>query len=138
MGQRVNILEMTAPGHPTLHPLFHEGTGPAPPTFAGIVTRRPLTLQLLNVPKGTDAKPYGEFFHKPGVKFTEFTRIRDEIQCATDDEAGAGKAISRKPIQLKIYSPDVLNLTLVDLPGITKGVHPWRFAQSFILGRGQG
>ena len=39
---------------------------------------------------------------------------------ATDDEAGAGKAISRKPIQLKIHSPHVLNLTLVDLPGITK------------------
>ena len=28
--------------------------------------------------------------------------------------------ISRKPINLRIYSPHVLNLTLVDLPGLTK------------------
>ena len=30
------------------------------------------------------------------------------------------KGISAKTINLKIYSPHVLNLTLVDLPGITK------------------
>jgi dynamin 1-like protein len=28
--------------------------------------------------------------------------------------------VSSKPINLKIYSPRVLNLTLVDLPGMTK------------------
>ena len=30
------------------------------------------------------------------------------------------KGISSEPIRLKIYSPKVLNLTLVDLPGVTK------------------
>ncbi|VEL12906.1 unnamed protein product [Protopolystoma xenopodis] len=30
------------------------------------------------------------------------------------------QSISSEPISLKIYSPDVFNLTLVDLPGITK------------------
>ena len=30
------------------------------------------------------------------------------------------KGISKKPIRLKVFSPHVLNLTLVDLPGLTK------------------
>ena len=30
------------------------------------------------------------------------------------------QGISNKPINLKIFSPHVLNLTLVDLPGLTK------------------
>lgn len=90
------------------------------PRGSGIVTRRPLILQLHHVPKAPDARPYGEFAHKPNARFYEFADIRTEIIRSTDEEAGAGKAISRKPIQLRIHSPDVLNLTLVDLPGITK------------------
>ena len=38
----------------------------------------------------------------------------------TDRSTGRNKGISNKSINLKIYSPRVLNLTLVDLPGITK------------------
>lgn len=34
--------------------------------------------------------------------------------------AGQNKGISKLPIHLRIYSPDVLDLTLVDLPGLTK------------------
>ena len=33
---------------------------------------------------------------------------------------GTNKGISDVPINLKIYSPTVTNLTLIDLPGITK------------------
>ena len=33
---------------------------------------------------------------------------------------GSNKGISSIPINLRVYSPHVLNLTLVDLPGITK------------------
>ena len=38
----------------------------------------------------------------------------------TDRLTGTNKGISSVPIYLKIYSPHVLNLTLVDLPGLTK------------------
>ena len=39
--------------------------------------------------------------------------------------AGQNKGISKLPINLRIYSPNVLDLTLVDLPGLTKvGVFP--------------
>lgn len=63
---------------------------------------------------------YGVFSHCKDKKFREFDAIRMEIQAATDHVAGAGKNISDNPINLRIYSPKVLNLTLVDLPGLTK------------------
>lgn len=53
-------------------------------------------------------------------KFTSFDDIRAEIEAETDRETGTNKGISEKPINLRIYSPKVLDLTLVDLPGITK------------------
>lgn len=42
------------------------------------------------------------------------------MQLETERELGTNKGISEKQIRLKIYSPNVLNITLVDLPGITK------------------
>jgi replication fork clamp-binding protein CrfC len=38
----------------------------------------------------------------------------------TDEIAGDDKNISNEVIALTIYSPHVLDLTMVDLPGITK------------------
>ncbi|EAY93838.1 hypothetical protein OsI_15615 [Oryza sativa Indica Group] len=38
----------------------------------------------------------------------------------TDKEAGGNKGVSEKQIRLKIFSPNVLDITLVDLPGITR------------------
>ena len=63
---------------------------------------------------------WGEFLHLPNQKFYDFSEIRAEIQRETDRLTGKNKGISNKAINLKIYSPHVLNLTLVDLPGITK------------------
>lgn len=42
------------------------------------------------------------------------------MQAETDREAGENKGVSKKQIRLKIFSPNVLNITLVDLPGITR------------------
>lgn len=42
------------------------------------------------------------------------------LQAETEKEVGVNKGVSDKQIRLKIYSPSVLNITLVDLPGITK------------------
>lgn len=49
-----------------------------------------------------------------------FDEIRQEIERETDRMAGSNKGICPEPISLKIYSSKVVNLTLVDLPGITK------------------
>ena len=63
---------------------------------------------------------YGEFLHKPDRKYTDFEEIRAEIDADTERIAGDNKGISDVPINLKITSPHVLNLTLVDLPGLMK------------------
>lgn len=109
------------------------------PRGTGIVTRRPLVLQLINRRKGgagtgnsadlvdvgnkqseDNAEEWGEFLHLPGKKFYKFEDIRSEIVRETDAKTGKNLGISPVPINLRIYSPHVLTLTLVDLPGLTK------------------
>ncbi|XP_078493592.1 dynamin-1 isoform X11 [Ciona intestinalis] len=86
------------------------------PRGSGIVTRRPLVLQLITAKNGE----WGEFLHCKGKKFTDFNEIRKEIEEETDRMTGSNKGISAIPINLRVHSPHVLNLTLVDLPGMTK------------------
>lgn len=106
------------------------------PRGAGIVTRRPLILQLINVPEDDETEPHtaqsvvtsyewAEFHHIPNRRFTEFQDVKREIENETARIAGTNKGINRQPINLKIYSPHVLNLTLVDLPGLTKVI--WNY-----------
>ncbi|EHK16474.1 uncharacterized protein TRIVIDRAFT_41279 [Trichoderma virens Gv29-8] len=106
------------------------------PRGSGIVTRRPLILQLINIPEDeTVPDPYNdpyrspgaarrsewaEFHHIPNRRFNDFIDVKREIENETARVAGTNKGINRQPINLKIYSPHVLNLTLVDLPGLTK------------------
>ncbi|KAG4072058.1 hypothetical protein HA402_015557 [Bradysia odoriphaga] len=85
------------------------------PRGSGIVTRRPLILQLIN-----GNAEWGEFLHCKGKKFVDFNEIRAEIESETDRMTGSNKGISNVPINLRVYSPNVLNLTLIDLPGLTK------------------
>ncbi|XP_045492569.1 dynamin-1-like protein isoform X4 [Colias croceus] len=101
------------------------------PRGPGIVTRRPLILQLVYSPKeskehrsaeeGTiNLEEWGKFLHTKEKIYTDFDQIRQEIERETDRMAGSNKGICPEPINLKIYSTKVVNLTLVDLPGITK------------------
>uniref|UniRef100_A0A8D1N0P9 Dynamin-2 n=1 Tax=Sus scrofa TaxID=9823 RepID=A0A8D1N0P9_PIG len=85
------------------------------PRGSGIVTRRPLILQLI-----FSKTEYAEFLHCKSKKFTDFEEVRQEIEAETDRVTGTNKGISPVPINLRVYSPHVLNLTLIDLPGITK------------------
>ncbi|XP_074603228.1 dynamin related protein 1 isoform X2 [Brevipalpus obovatus] len=101
------------------------------PRGAGIVTRRPLILQLIYVPKddkvqrsvedGTlDLEEWAKFLHTKNKVYTDFDEVRREIEAETERMSGNNKGICPEPISLKIFSPRVVNLTLVDLPGITK------------------
>jgi hypothetical protein len=67
--------------------------------------------------KGTE---WGEFLHLPHQQFFDFDEIREEIRRETSRVTGNNNGISSHPISLKLFSPNVLNLTLVDLPGTTK------------------
>ncbi|XP_035676393.1 dynamin-1-like protein isoform X10 [Branchiostoma floridae] len=110
------------------------------PRGTGIVTRRPLVLQLVHVNSEEKKRPsededgghkqdikehahveeWGKFLHTKNKIYTDFDEIRQEIENETDRVTGTNKGIIDDAIHLKIYSPKVLNLTLVDLPGITK------------------
>ncbi|XP_074862857.1 dynamin-1-like protein isoform X2 [Carettochelys insculpta] len=101
------------------------------PRGTGIVTRRPLILQLVHVSpedsrktsgdeNGVDAEEWGKFLHTKNKLYTDFDEIRQEIENETERISGNNKGISPEPIHLKIFSPNVVNLTLVDLPGMTK------------------
>ncbi|KAM4749639.1 dynamin-1-like protein isoform 2-T2 [Rhinophrynus dorsalis] len=101
------------------------------PRGTGIVTRRPLILQLVYISpddrrktsgeeNGVDAEEWGKFLHTKNKIYTDFDEIRQEIENETERISGNNKGISPEPIHLKIFSPNVVNLTLVDLPGMTK------------------
>ncbi|XP_054154711.1 dynamin-1-like protein isoform X2 [Oppia nitens] len=101
------------------------------PRGAGIVTRRPLVLQLQYVAKddrivrdaneGTlDMDEWAKFLHTKNKIYTDFDVVRREIESETERMGGNNKGICPEPINLKIYSDKVVNLTLVDLPGITR------------------
>lgn len=101
------------------------------PRGRGIVTRCPLILRLVNCPigdslrekSGSSYDEWGEFDGVVGEEHTTvypITQIEREIERRTAALAGQDKNISKNPIVLRIFSPFVLTLTLVDLPGITK------------------
>ena len=64
------------------------------PRGTGIVTRRPLVLQLINRPATvtdgevregvTNPDEWGEFLHLPGEKFYDFDKIRDCLLYTSD------------------------------------------------------
>ncbi|XP_050412022.1 dynamin-1-like protein isoform X1 [Patella vulgata] len=101
------------------------------PRGTGIVTRRPLVLQLIHLSKNDtetrmhDGKmvrenEFGKFLHTKNKIYTDFKEIKEEIENETNRLSGTDKGICPDPINLKIFSDRVVNLTLVDLPGMTK------------------
>jgi GTP-binding protein EngB required for normal cell division len=83
------------------------------PKGNNMVTRRPLELTLIHTPTGSEE--YGEFPQLGLAKVTNFRHIQQtilELNLAVEDAC-----VSDKPIELRIYSPNVPDLTLVDLPG---------------------
>ena len=84
------------------------------PKGLNMVTRRPIELTLVNTP---DAKAeYGEFPALGLGKITDFSHIQKTL---TDLNLAvpAKDCVSDDPIQLSIYSPNVPDLSLIDLPG---------------------
>ena len=87
------------------------------PRNEGVCTRRPLELRLVHVYENT--KPYA-VFEGVNEKFTDFGKVREMIIKLTEDKAGKTKNIIDEPIIMTIYSETCPDLTLIDLPGITR------------------
>ena len=83
-----------------------------------MVTRRPIELTLIHTPAkdGREPEEYGEFPALGLGKITDFSQIQRTL---TDLNLAvpASEAVSDEPIDLRIYSPRVPDLTMIDLPG---------------------
>uniref|UniRef100_A0A3Q2VCS5 Interferon-induced GTP-binding protein Mx n=1 Tax=Haplochromis burtoni TaxID=8153 RepID=A0A3Q2VCS5_HAPBU len=94
-------------------------SGVALPRGVGIVTRCPLELKMTRKKKGEawygkiSYRDYNEELKKPSL-------VEKKIREAQDKLVGNGTGISNDLISLQIASPDVPDLTLIDLPGITR------------------
>ena len=90
------------------------------PRGDGVVTRRPLELRLCHIPDGVGVKPWAIFEERKGQKFYDFDKVRQTIEDLTDEVTKGEKNIVDVPIILNVYSPTCPDLTLIDLPGITR------------------
>mmetsp|Transcript_42765 Transcript_42765/g.118084 ORF Transcript_42765/g.118084 Transcript_42765/m.118084 type:complete len:811 (+) Transcript_42765:75-2507(+) len=92
------------------------------PRGGGVVTRRPLELRLvhLNTQEYSGEHAWAVFEKVSQKKFTSFDEVREEIERQTDQVAGKNKGIVNDPIVLTIYATGAPDLTLIDLPGITR------------------
>jgi len=84
------------------------------PKGSNMITRRPIELTLVNTPNAQ--AEYGEFPALGLGKITDFSHIQKTL---TDLNLAvpAADCVSDDPIQLSIYSPNVPDLSLIDLPG---------------------
>ena len=89
------------------------------PRGDGVVTRRPLELRLVHLPQA-DSGTWAVFAAKPDEKLSSFEEVRLEIIRQTETVCGKNKGIVDDPIVLSVYSPTCPDLTLIDLPGITR------------------
>lgn len=88
------------------------------PRGSGIVTRRPLELRMI---RRAVEKPYFEFpKDHPSEKFENTLQVTKIIEELTDKNTSGEKGISKDPIVCTVFSPTVPDLTLIDLPGITR------------------
>nr|XP_048323302.1 dynamin-related protein 4C-like [Ziziphus jujuba var. spinosa] len=87
------------------------------PRGQGICTRVPLVMKLQN---HSDLQLELSLEFNGEVTFTDEDHISEDINDATERIAGRGKGISNSPITLVVKKLGVPDLTMVDLPGITR------------------
>jgi len=100
------------------------------PTGSNMVTRGPLQLELIQSIKDVYAV-FGEYMNGSWVEIKKISlsvpaptndekrEISSLIKSITNEYAGDGMNITATPIYLRIYSPNIPNLSMVDLPGLT-------------------
>ncbi|XP_027932145.1 dynamin-related protein 4C-like [Vigna unguiculata] len=87
------------------------------PRGQGICTRVPLIMRLQN---HSLLQPVLELEYNDKHVPTDEAHVSEAIRHATDELAGSGKAISNTPLTLIVKKNDVPDLTMIDLPGITR------------------
>ncbi|XP_051548402.1 interferon-induced GTP-binding protein Mx2-like isoform X2 [Myxocyprinus asiaticus] len=94
-------------------------SGVALPRGSGIVTRCPLELRLRKVTGGVSWKAIISYRLKR-IEFVDSSLVVKHAEATQNELAGKGSGISDELITLEVMSPDVCDLTLIDLPGIAR------------------
>ncbi|KAJ0261788.1 Dynamin central domain-containing protein [Hirschfeldia incana] len=87
------------------------------PRGQGICTRVPLVMRLQ---RSSSLEPEIWLEYSDKVVHTDEEHIAESIRAATDVIAGSGKGVSDAPLTLHVKKANVPDLTMVDLPGITR------------------
>lgn len=100
------------------------------PTGSNMVTRSPLQIELIQT-GNTHHAVFGNYINGnwetvenieisyPDITSEQKNKIKNTITKITEHNAGTNMNITNKPIYLRVLSPNVPNLSLVDLPGLT-------------------
>ncbi|KAA0722606.1 Interferon-induced GTP-binding protein [Triplophysa tibetana] len=93
-------------------------SGVALPRGSGIVTRCPLELKMI---RSKDEEWHAKISYQDYEgDIDDPADVENEIRKAQEEIAGTGYGISEDLISLQITSPNVPDLTLIDLPGIAR------------------
>lgn len=105
------------------------------PKGKNIVTRCPIIIRIRNIQgsnagnsntnPNTDIDRIELYSHehenkKKTLRNNEVENLASEIKALQNDVAGNGTSISHKPIYVHVYRRNAIDLTLIDLPGITR------------------
>lgn len=84
-----------------------------------MVTRRPIELTLIHTPATSSRPNPQEYADFPSLGISRVTDFSSVQKTLTDLNLSvpASEAVSDEPIDLRIYSPHVPDLTMIDLPG---------------------
>ncbi|CAF4195164.1 unnamed protein product, partial [Rotaria sp. Silwood2] len=125
--EKVNLPEIVVVGDQSVgkSSVLEAISGIQLPRAQNICTRCPLELRM----KTAQDKEYATIRSSVGSteekKINDLTKIADEVTRLTSEIAGTGFNVSPRPIYLTVYKRDILyDLTLIDLPGITRNAVP--------------
>ncbi|MHB1954169.1 MAG: dynamin family protein [Sulfobacillus sp.] len=96
------------------------------PTGSNMVTRTPICLDLVpGSPARADFAPFPGMAAKslelsfPTLTALQKKALSQEILARTEALAGTGMGISAEPVFLRVQAPEIPELSLIDLPGLT-------------------
>lgn len=88
------------------------------PRGQGIVTRRPVIIQKLVDP--SISQDYAVLTENPNQRITNFEQVRTYLQDKMNQAASSEQGISPDPVVVKIFVKEGVNISMIDMPGLTK------------------
>ncbi|XP_042666921.1 interferon-induced GTP-binding protein Mx-like isoform X2 [Centrocercus urophasianus] len=88
-------------------------------TDSDVITRCPLELKMKKITPPSEWKGV-IYYSNMEIQLQNASEVKEAIRKAQDTVAGTDGNISGELISLEIWSPDVPDLTLIDLPGIAR------------------